>query len=430
MLCLVAVMAAGPPAVAAPPDTKRVVLTHHDGSPGSADKRLTKPHPYVEAHQKRRTPRGLEAAQRLSSTAKQSYASGGAQQARAAAEEFGLDQCRNQYYDHTDGVEDSWWIKNHFVACAIDEWSVDTLRKVDGQWVTVGQIFFRVTGVVEGSKGTRQLVHRYEFDDWDEWGAADWSAMLDFDADCAFVTGARCPEVNQQSRRDTALNFRRTGKTDFIVDLNNNTVGAGPDKLIYYEITPELFLTAYPTAPEVVLSTLDVRCDWATYEDNGGCIFNNVRAHWEGLSLSNPDVDEVARHLHDAFTDIARTKPGVPGTYVPGNFNSNDSAQRGAALTRATDPAFKKKNYDASVRACKAAYGSGYSEGRTKDCDEYPMQSTHQGTSTVDLANNPRSFSVRALDKYDNRRAGGRLGAWYKDDHILEKDPFWINIKP
>ncbi|GAA2887785.1 hypothetical protein Acy02nite_82180 [Actinoplanes cyaneus] len=407
-----------------------MVLTHHSGATAAAQKRVKAPHPYAGSHKRRAAPRGLAAASRLSTTSEQSYGSGADAVTLAADEPFGLDECRDQYYDHTDGVEDTWWIKNHFLACAIDEWSVDTLQKIDGKWQTVGQIFFRVTGVVEGSKGTRQLVHHYEFDHWDEWGLADWAASLDFDADCAFATGARCPDVNQHGRRDTVLDFRHTGKTDLTVDLNNNTVGTGPDKLIYYEFTPELFLTAYPTEPEIVLSTLDVRCDWATYEHNGGCIFNNVRAHWEGLSLSNPDVDEAAKHVNDAFTDISRTKPGVPGTYVPGNFNSNDKLQRGAALTRARDADFKKANYNASVKACKAAYGSGYTDGATKDCDEYPMQSTHQGTATVNLEVNPRSFSVRPIDKYDNRRAGARLGVWYQDDHILEGDAFWINIKP
>jgi hypothetical protein len=429
-LTAASVTVAGQPAAAAPAVTTRMVLTHHDGAPRTAETRRRAPHPLVEAHKTRRAPRGVEAASRLPFTSKQSYASGGDAQTLAAAADFGLAECRDQFYDHVDGVEDLWWIKNHFTACAIDEWSVDTVQKVDGRWVTVGQIFFRVTGVVEGSKGTRQLAHHYEFDDWDEWGQAAWSASLDFDLDCAFVTGVRCPEVNQESRRDTVLDFRRVGKTDLIVDLNNNTTGSGPDKLIYYEFTPELFLTAYPTEPEIVLATVDVRCDWAAYEHGGGCIFHNVRAHWEGLSLTNPDVDEAAKHLDDAFRDITKTKPGVPGTYVPGNYNSTDTARRGAALTRARDADFKKKNYQASVKACKAAYGDGYTEGGTKDCDEYPMQSTHQGTSTVDLANNPRSFSVRAIDKFDNRRAGARLGVWYRDDHILEADPFWINIKP
>jgi hypothetical protein len=85
-------------------------------------------------------------------------------------------------------------------------------------------------------------------------------------------------------------------------------------------------------------------------------------------------------------------------------------------------------NGRAARNACIQYYGSDYSAGGTKDCDEYPFRSTYQGVATVD-GSTARSFSVRPITLNDNRTAGSRLGTWYTDDNILDGDPFWVKIE-
>jgi hypothetical protein len=78
-----------------------------------------------------------------------------------------------------------------------------------------------------------------------------------------------------------------------------------------------------------------------------------------------------------------------------------------------------------SVKTCHLEYGPTPEQ---KDCDEYPFASTYEGSLAQPLGPDNYNFSVRYIDRSDNRRVGSWLGKWYVKDRILQGDKFKVNL--
>jgi hypothetical protein len=155
------------------------------------------------------------------------------------------------------------------------------------------------------------------------------------------------------------------------------------------------------------------RCDsdiaFAKKGPNDGCIFNRVLPVIV-FSKSNSTYGAEARHIFTALEHPERTYPKVHDKEVPDLLNRLYGASK------------KEKNHTAAVKVCRAVWGKGYTRSKTRQCDEYPFQSTTQGAASS------RNFSVRPIFWKQNRDGGTHLGVFYGHDRIADGDRFRVRI--
>lgn len=171
----------------------------------------------------------------------------------------------------------------------------------------------------------------------------------------------------------------------------------------------------------------EVRCDSGmAKKDSTGCIYYEAAAIFRSLALSNPDVDESARHIKDA------QESGQPGQFVPkspGSALADKDAVK--PLSRERDQTAIRTNRNATKDTCverknspiQGECGSGDTDepaGKGCDCDEYPFASSQEGG---------KNASIRIISPDDNRRAGGLLGTFYLRERVTNGDPFFVEIQ-
>ncbi|SFZ79094.1 NucA/NucB deoxyribonuclease domain-containing protein [Chitinimonas taiwanensis] len=175
-----------------------------------------------------------------------------------------------------------------------------------------------------------------------------------------------------------------------------------------------------------------VRCDSGmAKKDSTGCVYYEAAAVFRSLALSNPDVDESARHIKDAQEN------GQPGQFVPKSPGSaladKDavkplSRQRGQSAIRASRESTKKACVARKNNPIQGECGSGDTDepaGKGCDCDEYPFASSREGGQDDDGS----GASIRIISPDDNRRAGGLLGTFYLRERVIDNEPFFVEIQ-
>ncbi|MEU4425542.1 PKD domain-containing protein [Actinoplanes sp. NPDC024001] len=198
--------------------------------------------------------------------------------------------------------------------------------------------------------------------------------------------------------------------------------GGGVDNLAYFNF--HIRLTYGNVLAQSTLDTAgnSFRCDHAIYlRGQRGCVFDAVSSYFDKLDL-NPSSNnyEEAKHVFDAFFDPASTEPRAIDKDVPGNLDGRNVRPLTRAYELYNQALYDANNADA-VRVCIAVWGPNYPQNDTRDCDEYPFRSTHQGSSTT-----PTHFSARPILQGHNRSGGASLGNWYRSERILEEDPFYV----
>lgn len=322
--------------------------------------------------------------------------------------------------------------KNHYALCIVARGRYDFYRKILGVEVWVGAYTFRTTILGKGQRGAQRMDFEMEMDDWDEDGLVNPRAELDVDFNCQNYPNAECSTTNFGGRDDTVAGWQRNG---FYHALFDTSASPGGGDLIHYDfdkVNYHDFQIVMDSARGAWVFHHPFRCDAAAYASGGACIYHRIDAvmHYRLTPLTpEENVYEVARHIKDAQDDPENVKPGGIGTAIPGGKAS------GVPLTRLVediDPAaktFAQRSGDIIERDCARYFTPAEREG--KDCDEYPFNSTWQGAAfTEQFPGSKWKFSVRPLDRTQNRRAGAYLVNWYTDDHILAKDPFWMTILP
>jgi len=223
-------------------------------------------------------------------------------------------------------------------------------------------------------------------------------------------------------------------------DLESAEAGSVGTELIrrhewqtYFQGSPvDLFQTVLPG--QSVLRTL--RCDSATYIRNQGkaCIFDDVIPHLTYSTASKKQHD-VAVHIREAQDTPNSTFPlvnpprdkSIPGKYT-GNLN-DPALHRLPKLDPQLALNTQHKNAACYGRGPFAADYAGLGlptrPGTGQDCDEYPFRSTVEGA-----ANPAWDFSVKAVDRGQNRSAGATLGIYLDGDRILyrDADAFYVEI--
>lgn len=198
------------------------------------------------------------------------------------------------------------------------------------------------------------------------------------------------------------------GAYDFAVTLGMDTEDGRTSQ------NTQLILTRFNVdQTPIEMSAPELRCERLATKQYAGCRHSAYPAVFE-LSVSNPDVDESAKHLRSAQEALM----GNPGRWDP------DPALRGAALTRLASTKEIEKNRAASVQLCRKRFPDSAAPGL--NCDEYPFAATRQGTAQSPA----EAMSVRYIDAADNKRVGGLLKGFYcTHARILDGESFWVSIK-
>ncbi len=167
------------------------------------------------------------------------------------------------------------------------------------------------------------------------------------------------------------------------------------------------------------------RCDSATYfnDEPRACVFTDVLPR---LNYNyGQDYDEVVTHIKTAFEHPELTDPRKDGKSVPGRWKP--AAVDPRALHRVPyGGTIHTKNGNEKDKECVKL-----TRKENQDCDEFPFATTLEGAAFGD-----RNFSVKYVDRSQNRRAGGLLTAYYRWDRILHEenpadgilDEFWVNV--
>ncbi|KYQ81094.1 MULTISPECIES: NucA/NucB deoxyribonuclease domain-containing protein [Acinetobacter] len=168
-----------------------------------------------------------------------------------------------------------------------------------------------------------------------------------------------------------------------------------------------------------------VRCDIGKAKLNTqGCVYPNAPAIMTTIKLTDPDVDESAKHIKEAFL------AGQPGEFIASAPNSLFRTTNSRPLHRLRDAGKRKEHRAISVKNCKVKYGptvgskcffTGDSDevATDCDCDEFPFAATVEGGADA---------SVKKIDASDNRRAGARLGAFFSAERVLDQDEFFLKV--
>ncbi|MCX4580522.1 hypothetical protein OHB41_46720 [Streptomyces sp. NBC_01571] len=101
-------------------------------------------------------------------------------------------------------------------------------------------------------------------------------------------------------------------------------------------------------------------------------------------------------------------------------------------LHRTVSAAHIHENRAAAVKQCKRAWGDNYTNGGTKECDEYPFASTYDGAAEnyYDLEAIKFNFSAKPIAKGDNQAGGLILKSFYGKERIIDglNDGFIVRI--
>lgn len=178
-----------------------------------------------------------------------------------------------------------------------------------------------------------------------------------------------------------------------------------------------------------------IRCDSANYFSQFGvdypkaCVNYEVVPHLQ-YRIGDTRVESVARHIREAQDTPLKMYPieldhtkVIPGKYAAARDDRGlHRLPEGDVTVRANE---EMKNAACNRRPPYNEWtGMPPYDTATKDCDEYPFQSTDEGASSVTW-----DFSVRAVPFSENRAAGGLLTWYYFSDRILHRsDAFWVEI--
>jgi hypothetical protein len=339
--------------------------------------------------------------------------------------------CRNKLGYPSDGPK--YWYQDRFNACAVTPVSIQSKTcDSSGNCRVIGTIDFRLTLVGHGSDrvspdGSRSMVFQFFSDQGRPTGVSpppDW--------DSAYI-GLRCVTYVQIPCKISPLHqminlgiLRTTSWSGPEMVMRDSSISGTRDNIVYYDLG--FRVAAGPT--EVNSPVQVLRCDTAPYVNRGGCVFMDVES-WIKFNLRDARMSEAVQHISDAFTDITKTKPGIFGTEVMGSRKAGFKLHRLSEIYE--QQRYNRNNYIA-VQECKKWWGDDYATSDPKgprECDEYPFRSTFEGAAYNEYEGSPSgkwSYSVRVISGSQNNAAGSALGLFYRADHIIHADGFWVDV--
>jgi hypothetical protein len=315
---------------------------------------------------------------------------------------------------------------SHFTWCSVGLLSVEDVRCSNGTpCQTVGSITFRASLMGTGNQGAgtnnrKTRVNLLLDDPTISSPPPRMDRRLRFSGDCSTVTpGASCGLL-QDGDTSTLQQWVVAGQTLFEFELGAGSL-TDTDKIAYgdWHITGEVLGNPANTDAYIFGPESGFRCDSSPKVNYEGCVYPDVVSQF--WLKATPDVSEEAKHVWKAQNQPDLTLPvsGVPKK-IPG---SRKAAQ---PLSRMVNEADKKANNTKSAGVCRKYWGKGYSKGNTMQCDEYPFQSTYQGSSSGGAYSS--HFSVDVISTAHNKVGGQHLLAFYYDQRIIDHDQFYVDV--
>ncbi|MFC7017938.1 NucA/NucB deoxyribonuclease domain-containing protein [Streptomyces viridiviolaceus] len=311
------------------------------------------------------------------------------------------------------------WTIDHFFHC---QGTRQTLYKRQCRlfWCwNVGSFSFRATTIGQGYDNQRRIYYGTLLDQIEVRGDVSGLSMR-HEIHCRALGDDPACEAEFGNGRTAPLTdwLRDRGSYHFFRSAHG---GDAPDLKAYYDITQE-FTAIYQDGRTRSITTGrgGHRCDSASYIPgrSSACVFDVVIPVMSSISIRDPEVRQTARNIRDAQYRPERTVPAYAAKEVPGAPDS------GQPLTRNYYDRAQQDRSRTRVRAVCQQYWPGYA-GRGLECDEYPFASTDQSAG----ANPPhQNFVAKAIPAADNGKGGEKINTFYKEDRILDSDPFYVRI--
>jgi hypothetical protein len=166
--------------------------------------------------------------------------------------------------------------------------------------------------------------------------------------------------------------------------------------------------------------------------DRLGSVFDRAVPGF-GYSVRDAAIRGVTNHVLQAQADPAHTLPSRSDKVLAG-AGASDPLHRLAQAKGQYQQERANENERVRTNYCNSAefQATRPTDGRSYDCDEYPMRSTYEGAGRsapqYDGPAYDRFYSVQWVISDENQEAGRRLGRWYENDRILDTDPFVVPI--
>jgi hypothetical protein len=347
-----------------------------------------------------------------------------------AEDHFGIEECRQ--YAAAHGIN-QWLWKNHYSACFVATGNYHFSECDRTGCKQVGSIDFRAT--IIGS-----AFHRVRSVDWaiilDKWGEPEGTynpeAPLTVGMICNDFGFSNCDQEPAAGEMRSIAQWQADGLYEQFGSPKFVTAAPG-DQHPEEKRSTLGYVGLFAGAPDTSLvPSVAVRCDEAIYMTGmngfGGCIFTGTPGIFH-VDVSNESYRDSALFIQEAFYALDLLKPSALGLFVPGNYRAREAERM--ALTRNV---YGDRSRDAVRAECRRLYGSDYTTNEQCqhppcDCDEYPFSVTYQNFHYV--TEGPAWTSVvKPVNGDENSALGNALNVFLTDDHILDGDPFYVDLGP
>ncbi|TDB73610.1 hypothetical protein [Micromonospora sp. KC723] len=316
--------------------------------------------------------------------------------------------------------EIQYWYGNREEACAIVGVLVNVTSLPNNQ--IIGQMFLNEYRYAYGSSTYPTVAYQLQVSMYHGWGQIAGTTV----SGVSQCTGA-CTYVSSDFPIQPVVKDTYPGGEAYFRTTATEAGAIGNmDAVFKYRFYNPSWGGSGGSTGELTASYPTVRCDNRVPGTSiAGCVFRD----WPGVyaySLTGPYA-ELAKHIHEA------QQAGLPGAYPGTGPNSTP-------LKRLIFPREQQAN---RLKACPTAWP----RPATKSCDEYPMASTYQGAHTgggtgrtfswcsvsalPTGVTGPSGWSSCMIDQDHNSLGGSDLDTYlYRDQRILDSDPFYIQIVP
>lgn len=360
-----------------------------------------------------------------------------AAQAAAAYTPVTWEECAAHIYNDTDNT---YWYRDKFNFCRIEKFTVTYRELQNGKLVELGRTIFALGIKATASDGQNTVNFDMQMGNFKDEDTTRKEWPLSIQLSCDNADPARtstCTEpggpavyrksvAEWQAAAGTEFHFTKTMTTTATADTTYKQEMRG-----FFAAGLLVVMESPIQGPDVSSSpSVLLRCDSASYVRGSKCVAPDATSVMR-FSASDPTLSESSQFIRDAQTDITRTKPGVPGKRVPGVLGTATPLHR---LYSAYDVNNDIKASRRRVpKTCRLYWGPKYTvgpNGLARECDEYPFATTYENSARVLKTNTVLDYAVRAIDRDHNRNAGRIYGEWLGVDHILDGDPFYVEIVP
>ncbi|WP_285607188.1 NucA/NucB deoxyribonuclease domain-containing protein [Actinokineospora globicatena] len=349
-------------------------------------------------------------------------------------------ECKN-YFLNVPSPAPGYWYKNRFNACHGTTLLSEHFVVRNGRPTKVGAALVDVTFIVSMQENARTAAVSVNLTNWRFIETYPTTNAWTFGANCWDIdaSGPSC-DPSTVSRSDTPGAWQADGDHGATVTIPTTGVvqpeSHGDEQRQHYDFNVYFYLPSSPGANTFYDGPNAIgRCDQArtavspNYARASDCVFHQQAGIFT-LDASDGAVRESALLIRDAQNNVAATKPGTPGTWIPGKLGTPYPLHR-----LYYDTVGRDNNRSAAIAKCVEHFGPNYTQRNdpneptaTNDCDEYPFSATYQGVQMTINAGGNRSYAVRPVHSAQNQNAGNQLGQYLADDHILEEDAYYVNV--